>query len=36
MKDFNVEDLSDEELMELLNIFEGMKDSLDEEVNNDD
>ncbi len=36
MKDFNVEDLTDDELMELLSIFEGMKDSLDEEVKNDD
>ena len=34
MKDFNVEDLTDDELMELLSIFEGMKDSLDEEVKN--
>ena len=33
---FNVEDLTDDELMELLSIFEGMKDSLDEEVKNDD
>ena len=35
MKDFNVEDLTDDELMELLSIFEGMKDSLDEEVKNE-